>query len=508
MAYFNRLGFVNHPFMKTNADEEQNLAEYFVPPSFFDAVKGDFNQPHSCFVFAPRGAGKTALKRMIEAGMKTGEYLAVSYDRFEFSSSDTLKTISLQYHLRNIITRILLSYFSYVGENVVIMESLTKQEKSNLGILASTYLGNMKGAELYDILHELKSVPEKFKSFWKKNIGVLEPVLNYVLKTYDLPTVDFPAISVGERKLDETYKYQLDILNLLILKMGFKSIYVLIDKVDETELTGNDPEKSYELISSMVRDLDFLGLKGYAFKFFLWDKVKMYFNNDARPDRFPVYDLKWKRIKLQEMLNKRLLAFSNNTISSLNDISEPVPGLQYDEIVSVLAWFSPRNMIRLCEKIIAVQSEENETSVKICTNSFDHATLEFSKQWAYEVYKETVTRELIKVGKDVFTNNFVANDVFKVEANSARSKINQWIQLGAVKEIGTVSVSTSKKPLKLYVIEDYFMLRIVNEKKSINEWFKDCHLPCTSCHYDNLYNINHYPENNKPCCVGCGRDLI
>jgi hypothetical protein len=37
MSLYQNLGFKAHPFAKTNADEEPNLAEYFVPPPFYDS---------------------------------------------------------------------------------------------------------------------------------------------------------------------------------------------------------------------------------------------------------------------------------------------------------------------------------------------------------------------------------------------------------------------------------------------------------------------------------------
>jgi len=61
-----RLGFESDPFSKTNADEEERLEEYFIAPPFFNAVYGSPNDPKSSIVFAPRGGGKTALKRKIE----------------------------------------------------------------------------------------------------------------------------------------------------------------------------------------------------------------------------------------------------------------------------------------------------------------------------------------------------------------------------------------------------------------------------------------------------------
>lgn len=52
------LGFAEDPFAKSNADEESNLESYFVPPPFFDAVFGNYHDPRSVIVFAPRGGGK------------------------------------------------------------------------------------------------------------------------------------------------------------------------------------------------------------------------------------------------------------------------------------------------------------------------------------------------------------------------------------------------------------------------------------------------------------------
>ena len=45
MALYESLGFAQHPFSKTNADEEEFLHEYFVPPPYFDAIIGDALSP-------------------------------------------------------------------------------------------------------------------------------------------------------------------------------------------------------------------------------------------------------------------------------------------------------------------------------------------------------------------------------------------------------------------------------------------------------------------------------
>ena len=62
------------------------------------------------------------------------KFLAVTYDRFEFSGVEKVADISLQYHLRNIIIRILVSFLSYVSENQDLIKKLSDEEKKLLTI--------------------------------------------------------------------------------------------------------------------------------------------------------------------------------------------------------------------------------------------------------------------------------------------------------------------------------------------------------------------------------------
>jgi hypothetical protein len=95
-----RLGFVADPFAKTNADEEGRLESYFIEPPFYSAVFGDPSAAQPSVVFAPRGGGKTALKRKIEIASKQSVFLCVTYNRFP-ASGLVLKEITPDYHLTN-----------------------------------------------------------------------------------------------------------------------------------------------------------------------------------------------------------------------------------------------------------------------------------------------------------------------------------------------------------------------------------------------------------------------
>jgi hypothetical protein len=509
MAFFNNLGFDAHPFVKTNADEEENLQEYFVPPPFFDAVIGDKNSPSPCIVLAPRGAGKTAQRIMVEKWSNKNQVLAISYDRFEFAKGQQLKDISLSYHCRNIIIRILVSYLSYLSDYPDLIKNLNSNLKKTLSIFAHSYLGNITGNELQNILSELKSLPEKFKDFWKKNVGVLEPLLNLLLKKYGIESIDIPEIQQEQKKLSETYKHQLEILLELIGKIGFKSIYILVDKVDESEKTGNDSAKTYDLIQPMLKDLEFLGLKGYGFKFFVWDKIEPLFRTESRPDRVPQYQLQWSRSLLENMLSKRLSAFSKGRIKCFKQIVDSSVSYNIDSALCIMSNGSPRNLIRLCEKIISSQAEIDNCATLISSTAINKATIDFSLQLSIELYGNDIVRDLQHVGRELFTINYLANDIFKLShENTSRNKVAAWENNGLIRQIGSVHLERGKRPANFYYVCDPSVIRLQQRSVNFDVFFKDRWINCTKCNIDNLMDVALFPIDNNPICINCGASLF
>ncbi len=506
MSLYNQLGFESHPFLKTNADEEESLQSYFVPPPFFDAIVGDPSSPNPSVVLAPRGAGKTAQRRMVEVASHESRYLAVTYDRFEFSAGQKITDINLQYHLRNLITRILISFLSYLSEWPHVSKILSKEEKKQLAIFIHAYLGDLTGDNMQELLNELKSLPDKFKDFWRKHVGFMESVINFLLKAYDLEKIDLPDVKQEEKRLGETYKFQLESLLRLVRKIDFKSIYILLDKPDETEKTGNDPKSTYQLIRPLIRDLELLGLSGYGFKFFLWDKIEPFFRLDARPDRVPQYELKWNRRSLKEVLSKRLLAFSRGKTSTFDTLMEEPCNI--DDQLCLMANGSPRNLIRLCERILAIQGDRDPNAQKISIAAIDQATVSHSEKVCIENYGENILKDLQRVGRELFTTNFVANDILKISANGARNKITSWVNLGIVSQIGTVIIPPATRPTYLYGVVDPCVVRVMHRAIPFEKFVQDRWLICEYCITDNLINIDLYPEGEDPVCRLCGRKLI
>lgn len=508
MPLYENLGFTNHPFVKTNADEEPRLSEYFVPPPYFDAVVGDSTSPSASVVLAPRGAGKTAQRRMVENQGLKSQFLPVTYDRFEFGIGERVEDIRLHYHLRNIITRILVSFLSYASDYPDIIKSLSQEEKRHLSIFIHSFLGDLTGEELQELMKELKSLPEKFKLFWREKIGVLDPVVNFLLRNYNLDNINLPNASGEEKRLSETYKYQLEVLLKLVKRLGFKSIYILLDRADETELTGNNPEATYRLVQPIIKDLELLGLNGYGFKFFLWDQIEEFYQKDARPDRIMQYRLNWKRSSLRKVLSSRLKFFSGNRFSAFQELVEPDVSIDIDEAICLMSNGSPRNMIRICERIFAMQVESDPGSMKINLSSIDLGITEFSETLFKEIYGVDFLRDIQRVGRELFTTNYVANNVLKISAQGARNKITAWSQIGLVKQVGTIAVPPARRPVNFYCVVDPIAVRLIHRTVPFDIFLKDRWVPCSYCETDNLVNIDLYPEDNKPVCRNCGRVLV
>ncbi len=506
MSIYQKLGFTKDPFAYTNADEEENLESYFVPPPYYDAIKGDYNSPKSHIVLAPRGSGKTAQRRMIEIWSKDKPILCITYDRFELGSSQNLDDITLNYHLKNIIQRTLLNLVLWIAEYPDTINNFTNDEKKNLSILCHNYLGEISGAKVNEVLNDIKSVTEKIKKFWNENIGVLDSLLSFILKKYDLPELDLPELKQEEKKLSQSYKYQMELIFELAQKLSFKSIYILIDKVDETHLTTNSSQATFKLIEPLIKDLETHGIKGYAFKYFLWDKVYDYLLKSGRPDRITINSLIWSRERLLEMLSRRLLAFSEDQISSLESIFLNSNEIPADDAVTILAWRSPRNVIRICQELIAEQTLINANVNKLDNRVLDRASLKISEKICEEIYGQDAVTEIKKIDRELFSISHLATNIYKVSNNAIRPRVTSWIDKGFLFMVGG-DKSSATKPTNIYYVGDPRANRLINSKKILTNWLTNSWSCCSHCDSDILLDKGYVNSDIELECWSCKRPM-
>lgn len=181
------LGFDLDPFAKTNADEEELLKSYFIEPPFFKAVYGDLSTPKSAVVFAPRGGGKTALKRMLELSSLSDNFLCVTYNQFGVAGLK-LKDIDLQYHFRNITRLLLVAVLSASAE--IGITSFSHDDRHLIYLLTKEYLSDIDTTDLKSAIQSVQNLTDKAKEWWNSFTGPIGVVLNALLSKVGLGTAE------------------------------------------------------------------------------------------------------------------------------------------------------------------------------------------------------------------------------------------------------------------------------------------------------------------------------
>jgi hypothetical protein len=231
-----------------------------------------------------------------------------------------------------------------------------------------------------------------------------------------------------------------------------------VDKVDENSLTGK-ASNSFQFVQPIVSDLQLLELKGFGFKFFLWDKLVDDYRSVARPDRVKYYELRWAAAQLKEMLSRRLRAHSSNTVSSLDQIVDDGSPYSVDEIVALFSQGSPRTVIRICKEILDQQSEIDSTARTLSLMAVIKGFDVFAANYTNESLDENVVRELQKVKRADFTVKTVYNDIFKITQQSALNKVKSWQDTGSVEQIGVIQETKGARSSNHYGISNLLLLK-------------------------------------------------
>ncbi|NHT16701.1 hypothetical protein [Cellulomonas sp. IC4_254] len=449
-TFLESCGFVGDPFASTNSENEESLADYFVPPPYFESVLGSPKSPKSTIVFAPRGSGKTAQRRMIEiASGKGADFACVTYTNF--AEIDPLSA-TLSDHQRALCRLLTVAALSHIADDPSRAGALSEHNKQVVKYAASALLSDLNQQELEIAISSVKSLGDKAADTWRKYGGFVAVGIAAIMKKFGFDGVNLPAELSETARESAALAYLFPKLLEVFSALGFHAVYILVDKLDETSKTANSAERAFELISPLLLDLTTVEQPGVAFKFFLWDLLESPFvENGGRGDRLGVANLHWTVPELMEMLSRRVAAFSDNRITSFNQLVEADCDLDVHRLLAYLSPNSPRDMIRMCEKIVAEHTRQPDYPILISTRTVLKGIHEFAKIRSQELFGRFM-KDLTRLPQPSFTNTRLASDVFKISTTAVRNKIVSWIEAGAVEKIG--EESRGAKPLHKYAFRD------------------------------------------------------
>lgn len=366
-------GFHNgqNPFASVEAERETELKTYFIRPPFFDQIVGSPADPRTNFVFAARGAGKTACRLMIQRECLpndlAAETLAVPYTDFGWLEQLT-EPVSLQHHLEQILRAGLAAIWTTITKEPARFYAMPTEQRALLRALVQAYHPALLSP--YQVLRHLRALgalpqnsqidistlEQAIRERRLQEILNLEPVpygseVGVWLAFADTLPLSPPTADLTHLLLNE--------LSELAQAIGARAIYVLLDGVDEHHLTAENPEFLTEVLTPLTRELRVLhrhisdtlstSRAGLAFKFFLPQMLYAPFReqNIFRTDLISSWRIEWSDDGLMELLKARLKAFSAGKIESLDQLADTESRGKFDQWLIERAYGSPRNMLKL-----------------------------------------------------------------------------------------------------------------------------------------------------------------
>jgi len=314
-------------------------------------------------------------------------------------------------------------------------------------------------------------------------------------------------LDVSELGKPTYLKYELSITIDLAQRIGFRSVYVLVDRVDESELTGNDAHASFKLVEPLLLDLSLLELKGLAIKFFLWDQLQSFYDDIARKDRVQDESLDWDEEMLKNMWGKRLSAYSRGGVSNLSDISlRAVMPYSIDELALIFANGSLRDMIRIGRQIIVEQLQVDPFVKYISPEATYRAIDKFCEKRAAELSPKNLN-SFRKIQRVDFTIPYLANNVFREQQPNTRSRIVAWRREGNIIDIDKVDNPNPEQnqQVKLIGFADVRIAKVIYPDLDIPSFLKSKYRRCPRC---GAGVIREWGDKiSSPVCHACQFDL-
>lgn len=326
-------GFIDDPFAVCEADQEREFLPYlFVDRPYWHDILGNSAHPQTAFLVANNhGEGKTATREMIA---------------YECAHAGPRR-------------RVLVVRYQDFGH-------LLDQVQGDLAKLTSRHQVNSIAREILKALAE--DVPPTFFDQLESTDRAL--LMGYVdgfaspLTLLKLRMIlDSPSQQVQWNALSPLETLQT--LSGLVVKLGtsdgknIQSIYILVDRVDETAL---GPGAATLLLKSLVSEGPLIETPKVAFKFFLHRDVFESLRQEVhfRADRIHLQQISWTKEDLRRMVEQRLTFFSDSKVQRFEELCTTIAKNTALNRLIKDCENSPRTLLRLCKEVIYRHVDRSE----------------------------------------------------------------------------------------------------------------------------------------------------
>ena len=489
-SFYIFLGFTSNPFENNTAEREPDIAAYAVRPPYLDRVLTTSRAKGIFVLSGSRGSGKSATRLTVAKALwaETNGPLVVPLINFNIFKAQAKSSISLDLFATQIIFLTVENLLTWLSNlpTIEAEKKLASLDKSALSlirkIVGTFYLSRSDNArqtsanECFSTLDV--SLPQK-SLFWleKRWDAVANTVATFATKLgekyfdadFGDPTTYAALLKqqANEGFPDPQYVFSkaVEVARLF----GFSGVAIQIDKVDETAWTATDVSAGAQLIYPLLANIQLHEIDGLTWSFFLWDKVKINFSTEndraVRWDKIPNGVISWSTDYLTELIQRRIVHFSNGKLGGLADIS--VTGLDISKTTAILIDLSedsPRNLISLLDVILSEHIQNNQHVPRLLdVDAFNNGMDSYARRSLGDSGHTSVAEQIAKVQLTRFSTRDVAARFGKGQ-QAARSRIDSWVQTGLVAYDGSDVGPLGGRPVDFFAVGDPRVRRVIERK--------------------------------------------
>ncbi|MCC8972690.1 P-loop ATPase, Sll1717 family [Bradyrhizobium brasilense] len=489
-----KLGLKSNPFEHYTAETEPHIAEYAVRPPYLQAIVARALARTPFILFGDRGAGKSATRLTLFNEIwakKQSEVRPLVVNFVDFTAAlpslrkGAVSEDELIGEIAYLVIEQVLSWLASLTdqERAEYTEALNEDEVNLIiALLKAFYLSRPEMDRQRTMSDALRLLNRAWKTKsvlwasqrWDSLSGIVAAVIDAFTKKQAGVEVQAPVEKLLKSLAGTGGATSRTILQKLVdfVKIfPFSGIAVLVDKVDETDVTQNSADASSRLVHPILAHVQLLEVENFSWLFFLWTQIKPYFESEkffVRLDKIPHATIEWDDKFFAEMLDSRIKYFSSGKLRFADLFQPEIDVAEATRSIISISMRSPRELVRVMDTIVVehdMRNASNPAGSLLTQQAIEEGLDKYVKERISAVYPEKTLGQIYRLQDVVFINKDVQS-AFRVNSQSARTKIKNWEDAGLVKRTGTRAPEGDQggQPPYEYTIVDTRVERIITRR--------------------------------------------